>query len=148
MAKKKKEKEVVKEPQLEETVVIEETVVVEEAPREVYVEPKPKRVEKQNKRLDDGWELKDRLYRLKGDKKPLSRSIKAQNIYFFDEEKGFEREIKYCQNQRTVFVDEMKGDQRLEHIVFRNGLLPVEKEKVVLQKFLSLYHPDRDVLFY
>jgi len=148
MAKKKKEKEVVKEPQLEETVIVKETVVVEETPKEIYVEPKPKRVEKQNKRLDDGWELKDRLYRLKGDKKPLSRSIKAQNIYFFDEEKGFEREIKYCQNQRTVFVDEMKGDQRLEHIVFRNGLLPVEKEKVVLQKFLSLYHPDRGSMFY
>ena len=27
-------------------------------------------------------------------------------------------------------------------------MLIVEKEKTVLQKFLSLYHPDRDVLFY
>ena len=42
----------------------------------------------------------------------------------------------------------MKGDQRLEHVVFRNGMLIVEREKTVLQKLLSLYHPDRDIMFY
>mgnify|MGYP003125737358 FL=1 len=42
----------------------------------------------------------------------------------------------------------MKGDQRLEHIVFRGGHLHVPKEKTVLQKLLSLYHPHRDKLFY
>ena len=109
---------------------------------------KPKRVEKKNRVLEDGWEIKNRIYRLKGNKKPLSRSIRSANIHWFDEEKGYERELKYCQNQRTVFVDEMKGDQRLEHVVFRNGLLIVEKEKTVLQKLLSLYHPDRDKMFY
>jgi len=74
--------------------------------------------------------------------------IKSANIYYFDEEKGYERELKYCQNQKTVFVDEMQGDQRMEHIVFRNGMLVVEREKTVLQKFLSLYHPQRDITFY
>jgi hypothetical protein len=101
--------------------------------------PKPKK---------DIWEIKDRMYRLKSGKKPLSRMIKSANIYYFDEEKGYERELKYCQNQKTVFVDEMQGDQRLEHIIFRSGMLVVEKEKTVLQKFLSLYHPQRDVTFY
>ena len=96
----------------------------------------------------DTWEIKDRMYYLKGGKKPLSRSVKSANLYWFDEEKGFEREIKYCENQRTPFVDEMKGDQRLSHIVFRSGMLMVPKEKTILQKFLSLYHPDRDVMFY
>ena len=132
MAKKTKNEEV--------EVPVVETPVVET--------PKPKRVEKKNKVLNDGWELKHRIYRLKGEKKPLSRSIKSANIHWFDEEKGYERELKYCQNQKTCFVDEMKGDQRLEHIVFRNGMLIVEKEKVVLQKLLSLYHPHRDVIFY
>jgi hypothetical protein len=88
------------------------------------------------------------MYRLKGGKKPLSRMLKSANIYYFDEEKGYERELKYCQNQRTCFVDEMQGEQRMEHIVFRNGMLVVEKEKTVLQKFLSLYHPSRDIIFY
>ena len=115
MAKKTKKVEV-EEPQVEETVV--ETAPVVEQPRE-RVKPK------------NEWEIKDRVYYLKGNKKPLSRMIKSANIYYFDEEKGYERELKYCQNQRTPFVDEMKGDQRLDHIVFRNGTLYVEKEKTV-----------------
>jgi len=78
----------------------------------------------------------------------LSYSIKSSNIYYFDEEKGYERELKYCQNQKTCFVDEMKGDQRLEHIIFRNGTLHVTREKQTLQKLLSLYHPHKSVLFY
>tara|TARA_R100000479_G_scaffold122090_1_gene62865 strand:- start:208 stop:1050 length:843 start_codon:yes stop_codon:yes gene_type:complete len=105
----------------------------------VETKPEPKKPD---------WEIKDRFYYLKGKRKPISRSIKSAGIFWFDEEKGYERELKYCENQRTPFVDEMKGDQRLEHIVFRNGMLIVEKEKTVLQKLLSLYHPDRDKIFY
>ena len=41
----------------------------------------------------------------------------------------------------------MKGDQRLAHIIFRNGMLPVPKNKVVLQKLLSLYHPQNGAMF-
>jgi len=139
MAKKTKNTEVVETPQVVEQPKVETTVVET---------PKPKRVEKKNAILKDGWELKDRVYKLTGSKKPISRSIRSANIHWFDQEKGYERELKYCQNQKTVFVDEMKGDQRLEHIIFRNGMLIVEKEKTVLQKLLSLYHPDRKQLFY
>ena len=42
----------------------------------------------------------------------------------------------------------MKGDQRLEHIIFRSGALYVPKEKTVLQKLLSLYHPNKDKIYY
>ena len=147
MAKKAKKTEKVEvEPQVEKM----EEVVTEffEETFEETVVAKPKRVEKKNSILEDGWELKDRIYRLKGNKKPISRSIRSANIHWFDEKKGYERELKYCQNQKTPFVDEMKGDQRLEHVIFRNGMLIVEKEKTVLQKLLSLYHPDREKLFY
>ena len=74
--------------------------------------------------------------------------IKSANIYYFDEEKGYERELKYCENQQTPFVDEMKGDQRLSHIIFRSGALFVPKNKTVLQKMLSLYHPHRNKLYH
>ena len=140
MAKKKKVEEVVEEPLVEETVVMEAP-----EPEPVY-EPVPEPVLEEPAK--EKWEVKDRLYYLKGNKKPLSYIIKSANLYWFDEEKGYEIEIKYCQNQRTPFVDEMKGDQRLEHIVFRSGALYVEKEKTVLQKFLSLYHPHNGRLFY
>ena len=95
----------------------------------------------------DSWEIKDRTYYLTNNKTPLSRSIKGSGIYYFDEDLGYERELKYTENQRTVFVDEMKGDQRLSHIVFRNGYLVVEREKQTLQKLLSLYHPHRNIIY-
>jgi len=133
MANKKKQTKV-------EEPIVEETVVVKEQPKVEAPKVKAK--------LNDTWEIKNRVYYLKGNKKPLSRSIKSANVYYFDEEKGYERELKYCQNQKTCFVDEMKGEQRLEHIIFRSGTLFVEKEKTTLQKLLSLYHPHRDKLFY
>ena len=74
--------------------------------------------------------------------------LKTNGVYYFDEEKGYERELKYCENQRTCFVDEMQGDQRLSHVIFRNGSLFVEKQKTVLQKLLSLYHPHKNNIFY
>ena len=137
MAKKNKETKV-EEPVVEETVVMEEPVV--EAPKiKKEVKPEPKK---------DKWEIKDRMYYLKTNRKPLSYSLRTSNIFYFDEDQGFERELKYCQNQRTPFVDEMKGDQRLEHVVFRSGSLFVEKEKTTLQKLLSLYHPHKDKIYY
>ena len=93
------------------------------------------------------WEIKDRVYYLSRKRKPLSYMIKSAGIYWFDEEKGYERELKYCENQKTPFVDEMQGDQRLSHIIFRNGALHVPRNKQTLQKLLSLYHPQRNVLF-
>ena len=109
----------------------------------VVATPKPKKVEPTKPK----WEIKDRVYNLRGNKKPLSYMLKSSNVYWFDEEKGHERELKYCENQRTPFVDEMKGDQRLSHVIFRNGSLFVEKEKTVLQKMLSLYHPHKNKVY-
>ena len=86
----------------------------------------PKPIEK-SKSEKTTWEIKDRFYLLKGNDKPLSKLLKGCNVHWFDEDKGYERELKYCSNQRTCFVDEMQGDQRLEHIIFRNGVLNVPK---------------------
>ena len=136
---KKKQTAKVEEPIVKETVVVEEQPVVEKQPKveAPKIKAKPKNT----------WEIKDRFYYLKGNKKPVSRSIRSANLFWFDEEKGYEREIKYCQNQRTCFVDEMKGEQRLEHIIFRDGVLFAPKEKTTLQKFLSLYHPHNGKIY-
>ena len=134
MAKKQTKKVEVQEPYIEEAVVM-------EAPK-----PEPKPIAKELPKKDT-WEIKDRVYRLKNGKSPLSYAMRTSGIHYFDKEAGYERELKHTSNQRTVFVDEMKGDQRLEHIIFRNGVLAVPKNKVVLQQLLSLYHPMRDRLF-
>ena len=92
------------------------------------------------------WEYKDRLYELTGRRKPLVFTLPAVHsakkpLLWFDEEKGYQREIRYATNQRSCFVDEQEGPATLGRIVFRNGVLNVPKENVVLQKLLSLYHP-------
>ena len=127
MAKKQKTEKV-------EVPVVETPIV--ETPKLKKSEPKK-----------PNWEIRDRVYKLKGRMRPLSYMLKTSNVYYFDEEKGYERELKYCQNQKTPFVDEMVGDQRLEHVVFRSGNLFVEKEKTTLQKLLSLYHPHKDKIY-
>ena len=94
------------------------------------------------------WEIKDRTYVLKGSKTPITHMIPSSNIFWFDEEKGYERELKNTTNQKSPFVDEMLGGQhRMSHIIFKDGILIVPKQKQVLQKLLSLYHPLKDVLY-
>lgn len=88
------------------------------------------------------WEIKDRNYYLLGNKTPIVHKLRSKNIFWFDEDKGLERELKFTTNQQSVFVDEFKGEARLGHIVFRDGALFVPREKQTLQKLLSLYHPD------
>ena len=137
MTKKQKTKEVT-----EKTVTEQEVIEILKAPR----------VEEQSKiikpKSTNNWEIKDRFYLLKGPDKPLSRLIRGSNIHYFDEGKGYERELKYTSNQRTCFVDEMHGEQRLEHIIFERGVLNVPKNKTVLQKLLSLYHPHKNKVYY
>jgi|SRR5210317_248502 hypothetical protein len=93
------------------------------------------------------WEIKDRTYYLLNGKTPLTYTIKGKNIFWFDNEKGYERELKFTLNQKTCFVDEFKGDARLGHIVFEEGVLNVPKEKQNLQKLMSLYHPDNGKIY-
>lgn len=88
------------------------------------------------------WEIKDRTYYLIGRGNPIVRKLRSRDIFWFDEERGVEREMTYTENQQTIFVDEFKGPARLAHIIFRDGVLNVPKEKQTLQKLLSLYHPD------
>lgn len=96
----------------------------------------------------NAWDIKDRVYYLKDGLSPLSYTIQSRGIYWFDNEKGYERELKYTENQKTPFVDEFKGDARLGHVTFTDGILNVPKEKQTLQKLLSLYHPQANRLFY
>jgi len=138
MAKKKKVE--VEQPQIQEEIAVQVAPIVEK--------PKQKTRKEPSKKIIGGWEIKDRMYFLTDNKSPLTYLIRGSSIFWFDEEKGYERELKYTSNQRTCFVDEMVGDQRLEHIIFENGQLYVPKNKTVLQKLLSLYHPHKDKVFF
>ena len=113
--------------------------IVEVAPQKVVTQTPPKPAK-------NAWEIKDRVYYLKGRKNPLTLTIpskhtKKLSFLYFDEKTGKQRELRYATNQDSPLVDEQKGEATLGHIMFKDGDLKVPKEKQNLQKLLSLYHP-------
>jgi len=92
------------------------------------------------------WEIKDRIYYLKGNKSPLTLTIPGRHtrkhaLLYFNPETGKQQEIRYATNQDSPLVDEQKGECTMGHIRFSEGTLKVNKELQNLQKLLSLYHP-------
>tara|TARA_R110002050_G_scaffold202598_1_gene337787 strand:- start:94 stop:870 length:777 start_codon:yes stop_codon:yes gene_type:complete len=95
---------------------------------------------------NNDWIVKDRLYELTRGKKPLVFTVptshsSTKSLLWFDKDKGYQRELRYATNQKSCFVDEQVGQVTMGRIVFRDGLLRVKGEDVVLQQLLSLYHP-------
>lgn len=125
-----------------------------QAEETVEVAPQPTTVKNTvvQKPTKPTWEIKDRVYFLKGNKKPLVFSIPSRHsvkksLTYFDEETGMQRELRYATNQNSPFVDEQKGAATLGRIVFRDGVLEVPKQNQILQKLLSLYHPFKDKFY-
>jgi hypothetical protein len=103
-------------------------------------------------KVEDTWEIKDRVYILTTNKTPLlftlpSRHTSKRPLMFYDETLEYERELRYATNQKSPFADEQEGHVTLGHIALRDGTLVVPKEKQALQKLLSLYHPLRGKLY-
>ena len=99
----------------------------------------------QIKEAEKNWEVKDRVYRLNVGA-PLTWTIQTKHtrkkpLLFFDEKEGFNREIRYATNQKSIFVDEQDGYATLGHVIFEDGMLMVPRSQQPLQKLLSLYHP-------
>ena len=90
-------------------------------------------------------ELKDRVYKLTRDRAPLSCITPSRNssrnpLLYFDEEKGYNRALRYARNQKSCFEDEQDGTAIVEPVIFTDGLLRVPKSNPILQEFLH-YHP-------
>ena len=135
-------------PQVEE--VVQETVQENETVIEAPVAPKPVEVKETKKK--DEWEIKSRQYYLAGGKSPLTYTLASKHtprhpLLWFDPKTNSQREIRYATNQKSCFVDEQNGSVTMEHIVFKDGVLNVPKEKQSLQKLLSIYHPHKDRLY-
>ena len=61
------------------------------------------------------FEIKDRIYFLKGNKSPLTLTIpcrhtKKHALLYFDIKSGKQREIRYATNQASPLADEQKGE--------------------------------------
>tara|TARA_R110002012_G_scaffold156795_3_gene317850 strand:- start:1774 stop:2568 length:795 start_codon:yes stop_codon:yes gene_type:complete len=106
----------------------------------------------QKKTTKPSWEIRDRVYYLKGSKSPLTLTIpgkhtKKHALLWFDQSSGKQREIRYATNQDSPLVDEQKGECTMGHIIFRDGFLKVPMKMQNLQKLLSLYHPLKNRIY-
>jgi hypothetical protein len=67
--------------------------------------------------------------------------LPQNNTIVFDEEKGYNREIRYCPAERSIYKDEQSDTARREQIVFRDGMLTVDYTNPMLIFYLRA-HPD------
>ena len=103
-------------------------------------------------RVATPWVRKNRIYKLSGKHKTTPfLTLQAadgvgrgsRRLLWFDEEKGYERALRYVRNHPSPFIDdqeESKGVLKPEHIIFEDGLLLVDAHETSLQKFLDK-HP-------
>jgi hypothetical protein len=67
--------------------------------------------------------------------------IPMKGVTIYDEEQDTVREIRYCPNEPSIFVDEQSQNAKRETIIFEMSRLFVPKNKPNLRKFMDL-HPD------
>ena len=67
--------------------------------------------------------------------------LKQDDILHYDEEKGYNREIRFCPAEKSIFVDEQSNVARREQIVFRDKTLMVKHTSPNLSEYLR-HHPD------
>lgn len=66
--------------------------------------------------------------------------LPQKGVTIYDKENDTVREIRYCPNEPSIYVDEQSDNAVRESVTFRNGRIFVPREKPNLMKFLEL-HP-------
>ena len=66
--------------------------------------------------------------------------LPQKGITIYDSEKNTVREIRYCPNEPSIFVDEQSDNARREAVIFNEGRIFVPKNKPNLRMFLEA-HP-------
>ena len=70
----------------------------------------------------------------------IAYMIPQKGVTVYDEENDTVREMRYCPNEPSIWMDEQSPNAKKEAIVFRNGNLVVPREKPNLRMFLDR-HP-------
>lgn len=66
--------------------------------------------------------------------------LPQKGVTIYDEEKDTVREIRFCPNEPSIFVDEQSDKALKQSVIFREGRLFVRKDQPNLRKFLEM-HP-------
>ena len=88
--------------------------------------------------------IKPKSYRLTDDRSGeafLLKTGKNRKLLVFDKGQGYNRPIRHCPNESTIYIDEQSEHALVEPIIFKFGQLDVKATDQVTQDFLDA-HPD------
>lgn len=80
---------------------------------------------------------------------PLTFTLKVgrdNRLLVFDADKGINRAIRHCPNEKSIYVDEQSSTAVVEPIIFLKGLLATNEQEVITQQFLDI-HPKHGYVF-
>jgi hypothetical protein len=123
-------------------------------------QPLPQQIQRIDNNVDDNlpefenWEIKDRIYYLTNNKRPISQNLqtahnKDEPLQHFNKVTGKSHSLRYVTNESSLFMEnqsKVASDLIVVDTMFNFGKLYVPKENVTLQKLLHI-HPHKDKLF-
>lgn len=88
---------------------------------------------------NNNGEAKTRFYKLTRNRAPLAYLLQVEhNPRRPLLEKGTNKELRYCTNQKTPYREDQSGYATVGEIIFEEGFLTVNPDNSVLQHFLSV----------
>ena len=109
-------------------------------PKKVQAEAAPAAPKKKptlKRKEENVWKAK--IYQIP-ENHGIAYMIPQKGVTVYDPENDTVREMRYCPNEPSIWMDEQSENARKEAIVFRNGNLVVPREKPNLRTFLDR-HP-------
>jgi len=104
----------------------------------------------QNEVFDDipelrDWEVRERIYVLSDDSKPLSFNLPTRNkggspLLYINRETSESHALFLSLEQSSFFKDKHKGDSKVHHLHMKDGMLSTTADDIKIQKFLEI-HP-------
>lgn len=70
--------------------------------------------------------------------------LPQKGVTIYDKENDTVREIRYCPNEPSIYVDEQSDNALKQSVIFSNGRLFVPKEKPNLKEFLEKHPSNQD----
>lgn len=92
-------------------------------------------------------DLKAKSYRLLNDRAGMAFMLKVGrkgDLLVYDESVGYNRAIKHCPNEKSIFQDEQSDYAIVVPLIFESGYLETKPTEIQTQRFLDA-HPDNAI---
>jgi hypothetical protein len=72
----------------------------------------------------------------------LIKAGRNKKLYIFDEDKGYNRVLRHCPSEKSIFLDEQGEKAPVMAVVFTHGQLEITKSSELITKQFLDAHPD------